>query len=68
VGRQGIVKLAARANRIEVIVADLEHFPEGQVRTISMPRRVCRRRRCRPMRHPQRAASSHGPHQRITLP
>ena len=29
--------------RLEVIVANLEHFPEGEIRIISMPRQIRRR-------------------------
>src|SRR5437588_1887362 len=32
------IHLRFEMRRLEVIVADLEHFPEGQVRTLSMPR------------------------------
>src|SRR6266481_2628086 len=37
------IHLRFEMRRLEVIVADLEHFPEGQVRTISMPRQIRRR-------------------------
>ena len=37
------IHLRFEMRRLEVIVADLEHFPEGQVRTISMLRQICRR-------------------------
>jgi hypothetical protein len=29
--------------RLEMIIADLEHFPEGHVRISAMPRQICRR-------------------------
>jgi len=37
------IHLGFEMRRLEVIVADLEHFPEGQARTISMPRQIRRR-------------------------
>ena len=37
------IHLRFEMRRLEVIVADLQHFPEGQVGTISMPRKIGRR-------------------------
>src|SRR5215469_12340097 len=37
------IHLRFEMRRLEVIVADLEHFPEGQARIISMPRQIRRR-------------------------
>src|SRR3974390_2884308 len=37
------IYLRFEMRRLEVIVANLEHFPEGEIRIISMPRQIRRR-------------------------
>jgi hypothetical protein len=37
------IHLGLELRRLEMIVADLEHLPEGQARIISMPRQIRRR-------------------------